>query len=91
MSTPSTVLAAEFTTGWVIGYAAMVTIVLVVVALVVTILLLARSIGGEARRINDSLGDSVRNTAALRQLETTINHARVIVDGLRRGRTKLGG
>ena len=40
-------------------------IVLVVVALVVPILLLARSIGNEAPKINDALTQAVHNTAPL--------------------------
>jgi len=78
-------------TGWWIGYTIGIVIVLVVVALVVPILLLARSIGGQASAINTSLEKSVRNTAALAGLRTTIEHATIIIDGLRRGRTRLGG
>ena len=78
-------------TGWLIGYAIAIVVVLVVVALVVPILVLAGSIGGEAKMINDSLTESVRNTAALKDLHTTIDHAEVIVAGLARGRTRLGG
>ncbi len=77
--------------GWVIGYTITIVIVLVVVALVVPILVLAASIGKEAKMINDSLTQSVRNTAALKELRTTIDHAEVIVAGLARGRTRLGG
>jgi hypothetical protein len=90
--TTSTVLAADGSiTGWVIGYAIAVVVVLVVVALVVPILVLAHSIGNEAKTIDDSLAESVRNTAALKDLRTTIDHAEVIVAGLSRGRTRLGG
>ena len=78
-------------TGWVIGYAIAIAVVLVVVALVVPILVLAASIGKEAKIINDSLTQSVQNTAALKELRTTIEHAEVIVAGLARGRTRLGG
>jgi len=78
-------------TGWVIGYTITIVVVLVVVALVVPILVLAASIGKEAKMINDSLTESVRNTAALKELNTTIDHAEVIVAGLHRGRTRLGG
>ena len=78
-------------TGWVIGYTITIVVVLVVVALVVPILLLAGSIGKEAKMIDDSLNESVRNTAALAGLRTTIDHAEVIVAGLARGRTRLGG
>ena len=78
-------------TGWVIGYSIAIAVVLVVVALVVPILVLAYSIGNEAKMIDDSLNESVRNTAALKDLRTTIDHAEVIVAGLARGRTRLGG
>ena len=83
--------AGTSTTGWVVGYTIGIIIVLVVVALVVPILLLARSIGGAAPRINDELSAAARNTAALSGLNTTIEHATVIINGLHRGRTKLGG
>ena len=79
------------TTGWVIGYTITIIEVLVVVALDVPILVLAHSIGDEAKMINDSLTESVRNTAALKELRTTIDHAEVITAGLARGRTRLGG
>ena len=84
-------LLAESNTGWVIGYVIAIAVVLVVVALVVPILLLAHSIGGEAKHINDSLTDSVHNTAALAELNTTIASAEAITAGLRRGRQRLGG
>jgi hypothetical protein len=83
--------ASSDNTGWVIGYTITIAVVLVVVALVVPILMLAHSIGNEAKMINDSLTDSVHNTAALKELHTTIDHAEVIVAGLHRGRTRLGG
>ncbi len=79
------------TTGWLIGYVLAIVVVLVVVALVVPILLLAGVIGGQARDIDVSLRRSVTNTAALAQLRTTIDHVGVIVAGLKRGRTRLGG
>jgi hypothetical protein len=78
-------------TGWVVGYTITIVVVLVVVALVVPILILAASIGKEAKMIDDSLTESVHNTAALKELRTTIDHAEVIVAGLARGRTRLGG
>ena len=78
-------------TGWLIGYIIAIAVVLVVVALVVPILVLAYTIGNEAKTINDSLTKSVHNTAALKQLNTTIDHAEVIVAGLARGRSRLGG
>ena len=78
-------------TGWIVGFTIGVVLVLVVVALVVPILLLARSIGKAAPLIDNALGKAVRNTAALAELRTTIDHAEVIVAGLNRGRTRLGG
>ncbi len=85
-------LAAGYsTTGWVVGYTIGIIIVLVVVALVVPILLLARSIGNEAPKINDALTDAVHNTAPLGALRTTIEHATIIIGGLQRGRARLGG
>jgi len=83
--------AGTSTTGWVVGYTIGIIIVLVVVALVVPILMLARSIGNEAPKINDALSDAVRNTAPLGALRTTIEYATVIIGGLQRGRTRLGG
>ena len=86
------VLAAGYsTTGWVVGYTIGIIIVLVVVALVMPILLLARSIGNEATKINDALTDAVHNTAPLGALRTTIEYATTIIGGLQRGRARLGG
>jgi len=87
----SAVLLAESNTGWAVGYGIAIAVVVVVVALVVPILVLAHRIGNEARKIDDSLKQSVANTAALAELNTTIDHAEVIVDGLARGRGRLGG
>ena len=87
----STLASSDSITGWVIGYTITIVVVLVVVALVVPILVLAHRIGRQARTIDDSLNESVRNTAALKGLNTTVEHAEVIVAGLARGRTKLGG
>lgn len=83
--------ASGSTTGWAIGYTVGIIVVLVVVALVVPILLLAHAIGKDAADINDQLTLAVHNTAALKELTTTIDHAEVIVAGLNRGRTRLGG
>jgi hypothetical protein len=77
--------------GWVAGYVIGIIVVLAVVALVTSILILARSIGDEAPKINDSLGQAVRNTAPLGALRTTIEHATIIIGGLQRGRARLGG
>jgi hypothetical protein len=78
-------------TGWWIGYGIGIAVVLAVVALVTPILLLARSIGKAAPLINDELEAAARNTAPLKDLNTTIDHATVIIAGLNRGRTRLGG
>jgi uncharacterized membrane protein len=77
--------------GWILGYVIGIVLVVVVVALVVPILLLARSIGDEAPKINAGLTDAVRNTAPLGALRTTIEYALVIIGGLQRGRARLGG
>ena len=78
-------------TGWWIGYGIGLAVVVAVVALVVPILLLARSIGNEAPKINDALTEAVHNTAPLAALRTTIEHATIIIAGLQRGRARLGG
>ncbi len=91
---PHVILAAASPpsyTGWWVGYGIGIFLVLVVVALVVPILLLARAIGNQAPAINDSLTEAVRNTAPLAALRTTIEHAQIIVAGLARGRARLGG
>jgi hypothetical protein len=77
--------------GWILGFTIGGVIVLVVVALVVPILMLARSIGNEAPKIDAALTDAVHNTAPLGALRTTIEHATIIIGGLQRGRARLGG
>ena len=77
--------------GWVLGFTIGGVIVLVVVALVVPILLLAKAIGDEAPKINGELAKAVHNTAALGGLRTTIDYAVTIIGGLQRGRARLGG
>ncbi|HEY5662807.1 MAG TPA: hypothetical protein VIS05_02100 [Ilumatobacter sp.] len=84
-------LFAESNTGWVVGYVIGIAVVLVVVALVLPILLLAKSIGGVASQINSGLEGAVEHTSHLTELNTTIESAAAITDGLRRGRKKLGG
>ena len=78
-------------TGFIIGYVIGGVVVLAVVVLVVSILVLAKQIGDEAPRINTALEGAVRNTAPLGALRTTIEHATIIISGLQRGRTRLGG
>lgn len=82
---------AQENTGWVVGYTIGIVIVLVVVALVVPILMLAHRIGQEAQLIDDSLGQSVENTAALANLNSTNQMAINVIEGLKRGRQRLGG
>ncbi|MEX2250547.1 MAG: hypothetical protein WD895_00580 [Acidimicrobiia bacterium] len=81
----------EGNTGWLVGYVIGIVIVLVVVALVVPILVLARKIGKEAKLIDNSLKKSVVNTAALADLATTNTMAVNVIQGLERGRKRLGG
>jgi hypothetical protein len=81
----------EGNTAWLVGYVIGIVIVLVVVALVVPILVLARKIGNEAKLIDDSLKKSVVNTAALADLASTNTMAINVVEGLKRGRQRLGG
>jgi hypothetical protein len=81
----------EGNSGWLVGYVIGVVIVLVVVALVVPILVLARRIGTEAGAIDDSLTKSVKNTAALADLADTNTMAINVIEGLKRGRNRLGG
>lgn len=78
-------------TGWVVGYTIGIIVVLVVVALVVPILVLAHRIGQQAELINESLAKSVRNTAALNDLSKTNQMAINVIEGLKRGRERLGG
>ena len=93
MSAHLAVAAAATTSnfGWILGFTIGGVVVLVVVALVVPILLLARSIGDEAPKIDSFLQDAVHNTAPLGALRTTIEHATIIIGGLQRGRARLGG
>ena len=84
-------MTAMIQTGWAIGYTVGIVVVLVVVALVVPILVLAHRFGKQAAAIDDSLQESVRNTAGLAGLATTVESAEVIVAGLNRGRKRLGG
>ena len=86
-----TQLVLASTTGWTIGYIVGIIVVVAVVALVVPILLLARRIGNQAAAIDSGLQQAVVNTAALSHLNTTIESAEAIVEGLKRGRQRLGG
>ncbi|MGC9962327.1 MAG: hypothetical protein ABSE47_10575 [Acidimicrobiales bacterium] len=91
MTIPAVPLLAAVSTDWIVGYVIGFVVVAAVVALVVPILVLAHKIGKQAPAINESLEQAVENTAPLAELRTTIDHAEVIVAGLNRGRTRLGG
>jgi Flp pilus assembly protein TadB len=84
------VLASEHA-GWVVGFTIGIAIVVVVVALVVPILVLAHRIGRQARLIDAGLAEAVDNTAALADLATTNTMAVNVIQGLERGRRRLGG
>ena len=77
--------------GWLAGYILGLVVVPVVVVLVVSILALAWRIGNQAGSILDGLTQAERNTAGLAGLNETIASALAIIDGLKRGRAKLGG
>jgi ABC-type Fe3+ transport system permease subunit len=77
--------------GWAAGYIIGLVVVLVVVALVVPILVLAWRIGNQAGSILSGLEQAERNTAGLAGLNETIASALAVIDGLKRGRAKLGG
>jgi hypothetical protein len=91
MTAHATPLLAAIPTDWLVGYSIGFVVVAAVVALVAPILVLAYEIGKEAPAINEALEQAVHNTAPLAELSTTIDHAEVIVAGLSRGRTRLGG
>jgi len=57
----------------------------------VPILVLARKIGNEAQLIDESLQRSVQYTAALADLGSTNQMAVNVIEGLERGRKRLGG
>jgi hypothetical protein len=77
--------------GWLIGYIIGLVVVLVVVALVVPILVLAWRIGTRAGTILEKLQQAETNTAGLAGLNETIESALAVIDGLKRGRARLGG
>jgi hypothetical protein len=74
-----------------LGYVITIVVTLVVVALLTPVIVLAFKIGNIATMIDSGLKVAVRNTAPLTGLNDTIESAEVIVDGLYRGRKKLGG
>lgn len=85
----SLVIASVF--GWVLGYFIAIVVIVAVVVLVQAILSLASDIDQQAQDINSGLLEAERNTDPLGELNTTIDHASVIVDNLKRARRALGG
>ena len=79
------------TTDGTIGYVIGGVVLLAVGVLVAAIIVRAKQIGDEAPKINTALEGAVRNTAPLGALSTTIEHATIIIAGLKRGRQRLGG
>lgn len=77
--------------GWYLGAFITTVVIVAVVVLVAKILQLAERIGRQARVINQPLVEARSHTEPLPKLRQTINHAEVIVNGLRRARTALGG
>lgn len=77
--------------GWFLGYIITIAVIVVVVVLVGKILSLAQRIGKQARVINQPLVEARSHTDSLTGLRDTINHAEVIVAGLKRARQTLGG
>jgi hypothetical protein len=84
-------MVAALPFSWTLAYSITAVVTLVVVILVTTVVLQAFSIAKEATLINGPLKEAVVNTAPLVELNKTIENAEVIVDGLYRGRKKLGG
>jgi hypothetical protein len=74
-----------------LGYVITIVVTLVVVGLLTPVIVQAFQIGKIASMIDGGLKQAVRNTAPLTGLNDTIESAEVIVDGLYRGRKKLGG
>lgn len=77
--------------GWNLGFIIAIVVIGAVVALVAPILVIAGRIGRQAPMINEALEQAYRNTLALADLRHTIDHVQVIVAGLERGRSRLGG
>jgi hypothetical protein len=77
--------------GWNLGFAITIVVITAVVCLVAPILVIAGRIGRQAPMINEALEQSYRNTLPLADLRQTIDHAEVIIAGLERGRSRLGG
>ncbi|MQA13926.1 MAG: hypothetical protein GEV09_07030 [Pseudonocardiaceae bacterium] len=73
------------------GFVIAIVVIGAVVALVAPILVLAGRIGRQAPMINEALQRAYHDTLPLADLRQTMDHAEVIVAGLERGRTRLGG
>ncbi|SFB57005.1 hypothetical protein SAMN05216266_12090 [Amycolatopsis marina] len=83
-------LAADLT-GWWVGYAIGVPVVLVVAALLILIVLTVRRIAAVADDATGSLRRTRERTEVLWQVETTNRMAKEILDGAAEARRALGG
>lgn len=77
--------------GWYIGFVITTIAIVIVVIEVQAILVLARNIGVQAQEAIRGLEACWTNTAALWDLQTTIDHASTIVNDLLTVRKSLGG
>ncbi|MBW3590276.1 MAG: hypothetical protein KY393_00235 [Actinobacteria bacterium] len=77
--------------GWYLGFAIAFAIIVVIVVEVQAILMLARKIGTQAQSAIEGLEQIFTNTTPLADLQTTVNHARAIVEGMLGVRKGLGG
>lgn len=83
------VLAAEDTTGWIVGIALGVVVVLVVVILLVTLITAATRIHAEAQQAIDTLQKVRGSTAALHGVDQVNNSAVGILRGAEAARETL--
>jgi hypothetical protein len=83
------VLAAEDTTGWVVGIALGVVVVLVVVVLLVTLITAASRIHAEAEQAIDTLQTIRGSTASLHGVDQLNNSAVGILQGAQAARETL--
>ncbi len=84
-------LAQADVTGWWIGYAIGVPLVLVVATLVLLIIIAARGIAAVAEDATESLAESRDRTEVLWQVKTTNQVTADIIDGAAQARKALGG
>jgi len=83
------VLAAQDTTGWIVGIALGVLVVLVVVVLVVTLIMAASRIHAEAKQATETLQKVRGTTQPLHGVDQVNNAAVGILKGARAARETL--